>query len=129
MAKITRVFQNLFGLSGPGGDFGKFGSKAAGTAVYTQDPATIQALTAFLNGWGSAVVSGAVPELEDMNGLFLLIFYQLAYILQMGVAEWDASTTYYVGSMVNVSGAMYVSKTDANTNNNPTATQIGRAHV
>ena len=52
-----------------------------------------------------------------MNSLFLLAFQQIAYLFQAGIAEWDASTTYYIGSMVNVNGATYVSKTNANTNN------------
>ena len=85
MAKIARVAQKQFGSTGSGGDFGKFGSKFAGSAVYTQDPATIQALSNFTDGWASAVVSGSVPELEDMNSLFLLIFYQLAYLFQAGI--------------------------------------------
>ena len=119
MAKITRVTQKQFGSTGSSGDFGKFGSKAASSPVYTKDPATIQALSAFLDGWASAVITGNIPEFEDMNGLFLLAFYQISYLMQAGVAEWDSGTTYYIGSIANVSGALYISKTDSNLNNNP----------
>lgn len=120
MSKITRVTQKLFGILGSSGNFGKFGSKAAGSAVYTQDPTTIQALTAFTtNGWADAVVDGNVPELEDMNGLFLLAFYQIAYLLQQGIAEWDSSTTYYINSIVQYNGRQYTSIQDNNINNQP----------
>ena len=75
MAKITRVTQRTFGLSGAAGDFGVFGSKAAASPTNSQDPATIQSLSAFLSGWASAVTAGETPTLEEENGLFLLLFF------------------------------------------------------
>ena len=119
MAKITKVAQNLFGTGGTLSYFGKFGSKAAALPVNTQDPATIQALAAFGTGWEDAVLSGSKPAIEDMNSLFLLAFYQLAYLMQAGVAEWDTTTVYYIGSYANVAGTLYQSLTDTNSGNNP----------
>lgn len=119
MSKIPRVYQQPFGSTGPSGDFGQFGSKAAGSPVNTKDAETIQSLAAFLSGWADAIVSGNVPELEDMNSLFLLIFQQIGYILQTGVPEWDSDTIYYTDSFCQVDGVIYISLTDDNIGNDP----------
>jgi hypothetical protein len=119
MAKITRATQKLFGSDGPSGDFGQFGSLAAGSANYTKDPATIQALSAWTTGWAAATISNNRPALEDMNSLFYLAYYQLGYLLQQGIAEWDSGTTYYTGSFATVSGVVYVSLQDSNLNKDP----------
>ena len=119
MARLSRVFQKLFATSAAAADCGQFGSLKLGTKVNTKDPATIQGLAAFLTGWKDAIVSGAVPAMEEVNALFLLIFYQLCYILENGIAEYDASTTYYIGSIAMVSGTPYTSLQDNNTGNSP----------
>jgi microcystin-dependent protein len=121
MAKIPRVFQNLFGAAGTTANFGQFGSKAAGFPVTTQDAATIQALPAFTqNGWEQAVISGnKAPYLEDMNGITLLIFQQLCNLFQDGIPAWDPDTTYYTGSIVRQDGTnfMFSSAIDDNVGN------------
>lgn len=106
MAKLTRVFQQIFGGTGDQSHYGQFGSRAAGTPLFTKDPATIQALTAFLNnGWKEAINAGnKAAFLEDMNGLFLLAFRQIAYGFQEGIAEWDSSTPYFVGGIAKKTG-------------------------
>lgn len=119
MAKITRVFQKLFGSTGSGGDFGKFGSLAAGSPAFTKDPVQIQSLDAWLNGWAAETIADNRPALEDMNSLCLLAFYQICYLLQQGIPEWDTDTPYYINSIVQVSGQAYTSLTDSNTGNNP----------
>lgn len=116
MAKIVRKTQLIFGSAAPS-QLGQFGSLAAGTAVYSADPAVIQSLSNYLNGWVAAILGGGSPAIEDMNGLCYLFAYQLAYNFQMGVAEWDAGTTYFTGSLVNDgTGATYASVIDNNTN-------------
>lgn len=130
MAKLTRAFQSLFGLNGNQSHFGQFGSRVSGPGVPSKDPATIQALSAFTdNGWLDAInAANKAPFLEDMNGLFYLLFYQICYMLQEGVPEWNAGTTYYVGSVVKKSGTVeqYSSTTDNNTGNAlPTRTDNG----
>lgn len=118
MAKITRVFQKIFGSTALAGELMKFGSTAAGAKVYTADPAAIQSLANFQAGWFAAVVDDDCPVIEDMNALFFLTFYQLAYLLQQGVPEWNTDTTYFNGSLVQDGlGTLYRSLTDTNQGN------------
>lgn len=120
MAKLTRVMQKQFGLGGSASNYGQFGSLAAGGANFTTDPATIQALAAFVGeGWAAAVVGDEIPALEDMNGLFLLAFYQLCYLFQAGIPEYDATTTYFENSFCQVNGVIYQSLIDTNIGNTP----------
>lgn len=121
MAKLSRVFQNLFGRDGDQSHFGEFGSRVVGPGFTTKDPSVIQALSAFVtNGWLDAI-NGAnkAPFLEDMNGLFYLLFYQICYGMQEGIPEWNGSTTYFTGSIVKKTGTteLYGSLTDNNTGN------------
>jgi hypothetical protein len=120
-SKLTRVTQNPFGTSGPTGDFGAFGSKALNPSspVFTQNPSTIQSLAPFSEGWGQAIVGNYEPPMEDMNGLFLLTFYQLGYILQMGLPEYDIGTTYFQYSRCQYNGVSYVSLQNNNIGNEP----------
>lgn len=118
MAKIVRKVQKIFGSTAGVNQIGQFGSLAAGSIAYTTDPATIQALSNYLTGWFGAILGSNSPAIEDMNALCYLFAYQLSYLMQEGVAEWDATTTYYIGSVVNDgNGILYVSKTNTNLNN------------
>ncbi len=122
MAKITRATQKLFGSLAGTDQIAKFGSLFAGSpARYdgsTITPAIIQALANFLDGWDSAAIGGNAPAIEDMNALFYLVCYQLAYVLQAGVPEWDSGTTYYIGSFASDGlGNVYYSITDDNVGN------------
>lgn len=118
MAKITRVFQKLFGSTSGVQEVGQFGSLANGSPVYTTDPAVIQGLVEFTDGWAAAVLGDGNPCIQDMNALFLVAFYQLAYLLQQGVPEWNAATTYYIGSIAqDGNGTMFISTADNNLNN------------
>ena len=95
MAKLTRVTAKLFGGSAPLSEIGQFGSALAGTPTNTQDVATIQALSAYDKGWGSAVISSRqFPPIEEVNGVLKTLSYQNCYLLQEGVPEYDASTAY-----------------------------------
>lgn len=121
MAKLPRVTQKVFGDTGDASHYGEFGSRAAGSPFFTKDPAVIQALTAFTNnGWKEAINSAnKAAFLEDLNGLFRLVFYQLAQVFQDGQPVWDPGTTYYTGSVVRKDGTfeLYGSLTDSNLNN------------
>lgn len=125
MSKITRKTQLGFGTTAGTNQLVQYGSFAAGTPVYSSDPATMQALDNFLTGWFGGVVGSESPCIEDMNTLFYLAFYQLRYLFQAGVPEWDSATAYYIGSKVNVAGKTYTSLTDSNTNNNPSTDTLG----
>lgn len=117
MPAIPRKTQKIFGESlTPSGNVAVWGSLAAGTPAYSSDPAVIQS-SAWLNGLNDALVGNRSPAQEDLNGLFLTITQQLAYILSSGIPEWDTSTTYYVGQFVRAAGVLYVSTTNNNTGN------------
>jgi len=117
MAKITRVFQKIFGGEAPLSQVGQFGSFSNNAPMKSKDPSVIQALANWTTGWYSAIRGAYSPTIQDMNGVLLVLSYQLAYILQQGVAEWDEDTTYYKNSMVNYAGTIYISLTDDNTGN------------
>ena len=107
MSKIARKTLIPFGSGGVVGDFEQFGSRAAGSPVYTQDPAVIQALAAWANGWKAALLSGnRAPICEDQNALDFVTGYMLGYLFQEGVPEWDSDTTYYKNSIVKKPGTM-----------------------
>jgi len=121
MAKIV-VRKNLkqFGVNGNSNNYGQFGSVVAGIPLKTKNIDTIQALSAWLTGWQDAVIaSNKAPFLEDMNSAMFVMIYELFYLLQEGIPEWDASTTYFVGSRVRKVGTneVYGSLTDDNLNN------------
>lgn len=119
MARLARITQKLFGSSAGANQFSKFGSLAAGTPEFTTDPSLMQSLTQFLTGWYGAVVGNKSPPIQDMNTLFYLAFYQLCYLLQAGVPEWDTGTEYFQGDVVNVGGDLFASRTDNNLGNDP----------
>ncbi len=117
MTKIARKTQLIFGASSGLHQIAQFGSLAASAPVYTTDPDTIQALSNYLEGWFSGVIGENSPAIEDMNALCYLYAYQLAYLMQAGVPEWNATTTYYIGSFAsNGLGNIYASITDTNLN-------------
>lgn len=101
MTPLTRVTGKLFGGSAPLNEIGQFGSAKAGTLVNTQDVATIQALPAYSNGWGSAVISNRnFPPIEEVTGVLKTLSYQNCYLLQEGIPAYDIGTEYSNTSVV-----------------------------
>jgi len=116
MAKIER--KNLKIFAKDAANNGQFGSAQVGTKVTTQDPETVQALDAWNQGWINSVIGGSkLPPLEELQSTTFVPTYHLAYIFQEGVPEWNAETTYYIGSWVKSGGTIYKSLTDDNLNN------------
>ncbi len=116
---LTRKLQKIFGLSlTPTGNIGNYGSLAAGTPAFSNDPDAIQT-AAWLNGLAAALVGNRSMALEDFNGVMFVLTRQLAYLLQAGVSEWISTETYGVNQFARVGGSLYVSLTDPNTGNNP----------
>lgn len=120
MPRLTRVHQKVFASNAANN--GVFGSLQAGNPQTSNDVATLQSLSAFENGWNDAIEQGdKLPPLEEFQGIQYGISYQQAYMLQEGIAEWDASTPYYKGSLVKtISGSsfkLYCSLSDNNTGN------------
>lgn len=127
MAKYTRITGKVFGSSadptGNDPEIGQFGSALAGTYNGTSDVATIQSLPAWQDGFISAVTPNTqFPPLPEMTGFGKVLSYQLCYLLQQGVAEYDSGTTYYEGNWVSYNKALYIAKTDNFSNIAPTNT-------
>lgn len=121
--KITRKTAKQFAGSATAGPNGiaQFGSLAASAPAYSTDPAVIQGLSQWLGGWNTALVGGASPAAEDVNAVDYVASYQLGYLLQQGIAEWDSGTYYFINSFVSYNGQTYISLTNSNLNNTPTA--------
>lgn len=116
---LTRVTGKVFGGSAQPEDIGVFGSAKAGNPTNSQDVATIQAGTAYDNGWADGVVSSEnFPPMEEVTGVLKTISYQACYLLQEGVPVYDAYTEYSNTSIVkNISGSVlqfYISKQNGN---------------
>lgn len=114
MAKLTRKTQKIFAKDG---SIGRFGSAATGTPVVSTagDLSDMQSLAAYTNGWADAVLNGKKrPPLEEFNTLNYINNYQLSYLFQEGIAEYDAGTNYFIDSLVKSSGLVYKSLVDDN---------------
>ena len=105
-----------------GENIGQFGSALAGSPNRTGDIEQIQALAAWQNGWTGGVVSVRnYPALEEMTGIQKVLSYQLAYLKQKGIPEWDSTVTYFANTgFCQVNGTVYQSLTNNNIGNNPT---------
>lgn len=119
---LPRVTGKIFASNAPIDEIGQFGSAVSGTKVTTSSIEDIQALPAFEEGWGSAVVPNRnFPTLQEMNGLQKVFSQQIAYLLQKGIPEWDEGTTYFPNSICQIQGVIYKSLTPDNIGNEPTS--------
>lgn len=115
--KLTREPLIQFGKDGATANFGVFGTLATGTKVTSKTIATLQGNAAWLEGWQDAVIANKRPAYQDFNGLQYVHSYMMCYMFQTGVPEWDATTEYFIGSIVNDgTGGLYKSIQDNNTN-------------
>jgi hypothetical protein len=115
---LTRYIQKIFASTSAADQIKKFGSLAAGAPANATTPAEVQELSNYLGGWPAAVLLNNSPALEDMNALQYLFSYQLAYLMQKGIAEWETGTTYYTGDIVrDSSGRIFISLADSNQGN------------
>ena len=121
MAKITRKTAVLFGINASSTQIEQFGSKEQlGSLVYSIDPDVIQGLPAWSQGWSSAqYLQVFAPYYQDRNAVDLVNLYQAAYCLEMGIPEWDNATPYYIYSVVQYLGQIFISLIDSNINNIP----------
>ncbi len=123
MAILARKTQKIFASSNSGGtDFGnvQFGSNQAGTPIESNDVAILQSLAAYTAGWEDATLSGEnLPVLGEDQGLHYIETYQISYVFQEGISEYDSGTEYRINSIVKKSGTVdiYKSLADANTGN------------
>ena len=118
MAKLVRRTLLQFGSTvNAGSEIGQFGSFSS--PVYSGDVGTMQSGTAWPRGWFAETIAVNRPFIQDINAVDFVYGYMLCYILQMGIAEYDAGTTYYQNSMLQVAGQIYTSLVDNNTGNIP----------
>lgn len=118
MPKLERINQLIFAGNSGSREITEFGTAKNTEPVYTKDAAAIMNNN-YLEGWDSAVLPDRAPYMEDSNGLYYMITRQLAYLFQAGLAEWNADTTYYQNSFVQVNGVIYYSLTNDNTGYEP----------
>lgn len=119
MSKILRKTAKIFGASLPAapGGLSVWASTAQGGSTYSTDPNVLQS-TYWETGYVDEL-SGGLPVLEDMNTLGYVTTYQLAYLLQQGIPEYDAATTYFINSFCSYNGGLYISLSDNNLGNTP----------
>lgn len=115
MTRIAPVAQPIFGSNSSNN--GQFGSAVLGTKITSLDPSVIMELPAWETGWSAATVTGQkLPTLEEMQGTMYVATYQIAYLLQEGVPEYNEDTTYFENSIVKETGTyvLYGSLIDDN---------------
>ncbi len=101
-----------------------FGSKAQTRIMqFSLDPDVIQSEN-WGKGWQNATILEEAPFEEDFNAISYVNTYNMAYLLQKGIPEYNENTTYYKGSiamLIDEDGkpTLYYSKTDSNLNHNP----------
>ncbi len=114
MAKIARY----------DGDLEAFASAALGVertifgSLVQSDVLTDNINADYLRGWG-IVSPSSPPSKQDFNAMGFTLSQILAYLHQMGVAEWNIAQEYHAGSATVRTGNVYVSKTNTNVGNDP----------
>ena len=119
MAKLERKTQKIFGATSPTSEITAYATTLDDTPNFTRDVAEIQN-----EAWEKGVFAGTDngnqrPFAEDRNGVDYTITRQLAYILQAGIAEWDAGTDYHLNDMCRIGNMLYISLANDNLNHNP----------
>lgn len=127
MSKLERKNHKVFGINATETKVGQFGSANATTKITTKDVEKIQALDAWEQGWeAGAVGNNRYPTQQERTGVDYEHSYQIGYMLQEGVPEWNKDTTYNKGSIVKAYNGttlqIYVSLVDHNLNNAVTDT-------
>ena len=118
MAKIVRRTLIQFGTTiNAASEIGQFGSYAS--PDFSGDVGVMQSGTSWERGWFGAVLNTNRQFIQDQNAIDYVFCYMLSYLLQQGIAEWDAGTTYYLNSICQIAGQIFISLQDDNTNNNP----------
>lgn len=116
MSKISRFSGNLlaFAKNAIGTERTVFGD------TVQSDTLDANLNSDFFRGWGDNVVApNQYPTRQDFNAMGFTLGQLLAYLHQMGVAEYDELQEYHTGSICTKSGIPYVSLTDSNVGNNP----------
>lgn len=121
MSKVTRQTQTIF--ANAASNNGVFGSAADNTKVYSNSLPILMGKGAWNTGWLSAVLGTKnFPPLEEFQSLNYINTYQLTYLFQEGIPEYDSGTIYFQNSIVKKPGTyqLYGSLIDNNTGNSLT---------
>lgn len=119
MAKITRY----------GGDLKAFGSTATGTErtvfgdVTQADDLDSNINVDWLRGWGTVGVNEN-PTKQDFNAVAYTMGELLSYLHQAGVAEWNVSQEYFIGSITTTAAGAYRSLSASNIGNDPDSDEV-----
>lgn len=122
MSKLERKNHKVFGINATETKVGQFGSANATTKINTKDVEKIQALDAWEQGWeAGAVGNKRYPTQQERTGVDYEHSYQIGYMLQEGIPEWNKDTTYNKGSIIKLVRdtkiVLYNSLQDNNKNN------------
>ncbi len=122
MARLTPITLNILGGAlTAANNIAQFASTVTGTPVYTNDPATIQALAAYVNGGiqASLIQTGGglnSPVFQELTGLFYLLTFQMKALMQNGIPQGSTTETYYTGQFASDgAGNVFVSQQNNNT--------------
>lgn len=118
MAKLNRRLTKIFAENSGSQGTAVYGSKKMGNVQYSKDIEVLQN-NKYQIGRAEGVTKKKAPVLQEENTIDYVLSHQIKYINQMGVCEWYNQETYYVDSIVNVSGNLYVSLQNDNINHNP----------
>lgn len=129
MSKLVKVAHKIFGSLASYGQLGKVGSFKNGAPEYARDIASsenlniedIQSNSNFEAGLYDTIVGNGAPLKQDMNAILRHSSRQIGYLYQQGIPEWDALTTYFIGSICVYGGKTYRSLVDSNLNQVPAA--------
>jgi microcystin-dependent protein len=124
MAKITRYNGNLksFASEQLTNERTLFGQTAISNDL------TSQFTPEFLRGWGIVGPSDQ-PSLQDFNAAIYTNGQLLAYLHQMGIPEYNAAQEYYVNSVTQSGGVLYISLADSNIGNVPVSSPAQWANL
>ena len=102
MATLTRKTQKVFAGNANGDMLAVMGTMQTGNPVYSADVEALQNNAAYTKGWSDAILNDKAPYMEEMNGVQYGFGYQIAYLLQEGIPEYDTGTNYSDTSIVKV---------------------------
>src|SRR6185437_172138 len=122
MTNLARYAAKVFGSTAGSNQMAKYGSLIAAPPGNLYDGSTItpdivQELSNYSDGLYAATGGAYSPTIQDQNSLFYLMSYQIAYLLEKGIPEWNSDTTYYSNDYVRSGSQLYYSLTDSNLNN------------
>lgn len=108
--KLVRQTLYQFGSTVNGAsEVGVYGSGATGSPSYTSSITLMQSLGAWSRGWAAETIANNRPFLEDMNAVDCVFGYQLSYMMQMGIPEYDTTgnSVYFLNSICQSGGIVY----------------------